>query len=174
MIPAVFLLGLPPSSTLLNCSQTYTMSFLIPLRNRYSKISNSSFLKLQIGHMIPLKDSSIGVRNAKGNGPDSPLWVQEMLTSDSRLWRQEQPLFAPTPNSVFEYTFSDISIGEALIPLSYLQNLSSVALKSQADMLWCTMTLLGKRNTLWQSWNVSVPVQSNLELLAPCIQATRL
>lgn len=101
MIPAVFLLGLPPSSTLLNCSQTYTMSFLIPLRNRYSKISNSSFLKLQIGHMIQLKDSSIGVRNAKGNGPDSPLWVQEVLTSDSRLWRQEQPLFAPSPNSVF-------------------------------------------------------------------------
>lgn len=56
MIPAVILLVFAAKSTLVNSPQTNTMSFLIPLRNLYSKIPSFSSQKLQNDHMINLKD----------------------------------------------------------------------------------------------------------------------
>lgn len=84
MIPAVFLSVFAARSTLVNSPQTNTMSFLIPLRNHYSKLSSFSSPKLQNDHVINSKDHGIIVRNKKGNGPESPpLSFGSAETSDS-------------------------------------------------------------------------------------------
>lgn len=144
------------------------------LRNLSSRISSVSPLKLQNDHMIHFKNHGTVGRNRKGNGPASPLWVYEVLTSDSWAWRREGLPGIPSPaiNSSFW-----LSLPASLIPASCL--LYRWAVFRQNCRLGCALDwgdnlifIQGIWGILWQLDFFSMNTTQLLLFLGPCLPVT--